>query len=407
MRTRLRKRLAGEHGQALILSICALTVMLGFSGLVIDIGRAYFAQRDIQSSADAAALAGAMELPDPAAAQAKAREYSGSPGSKNDKGDLNVVTATSTRCLTSVPGCLPVNAVTVDQNASVGTSFLKVFGVSKLDLHIRSTACSPCGSKPLDIMLVLDRTGSMCQDSSGRDDPSCKDLNNARAGMKTFMKFFDSTIQWIGLAVLPPAWSTSSKCDPGDTNAYNSTSAPYVVVGLSDDYKLKGGAINTNSNLYKTINCVQGGGRTSYATAIEAAQAELVAHGRPDVANVIVFLSDGAANLGPTWKGTNTDYYKRPCHQGVSSAGVAKGAGTTVYSIGYDLNASGGGANVCTHTNGTLETGITAYSALQAMASGSDHFYNQPTDSELNTIFTQVASDLSHGSARLIDNDTP
>src|SRR6476646_3748973 len=75
--------------------------------------------------------------------------------------------------------------------------------------------------------------------------------------MKTFMKFFDSTIQWIGLAVLPPAWSTSSKCDPGDTNAYNSTSAPYVVVGLSDDYKLKGGAINTNSNLYKTINCVQ------------------------------------------------------------------------------------------------------------------------------------------------------
>jgi hypothetical protein len=406
MRPRMRKRLAGEHGQAIVMSICALTVLLGFSGLVIDIGRAYFAQRNIQASADAAALAGAMELPDPAAAQAKAREYSGSPGRKNAKQDLNVVTSTSTRCLTSVPGCLPVNSVSVDQNVSVDTSFLKVFGVDKLDLHIKSTACSPCGSKPLDIMLVLDRTLSMCLDSSLNYN-SCVDLNNAKAGMRTFMSFFDSSIQWIGLALTPPASSISAKCSPGDTSDYDDPSAPYVVVGLSDDYKVKGGALNTNSNLYKTLNCVQAGGLTSYATAIESAQAELVAHGRPDVQNVIVFLSDGAANRGPSYKGPKSPYVTTPCHQGVASAGDAKAAGTIVYSIGYDLDASGGTANVCTATSGALEKNITAYSALEAMASGSDHFYNQPNPSELNTIFTQVASDLSHGSARLIDNDTP
>ena len=39
------------------------------AGFAIDVGHAYLVQRQLQAAADAAALAGALELPDVAAAQ--------------------------------------------------------------------------------------------------------------------------------------------------------------------------------------------------------------------------------------------------------------------------------------------------------------------------------------------------
>ena len=52
------------------------------------------------------------------------------------------------------------------------TAFLKILGLNEIVLHTKSVACSPCGTKPLDIMLVLDRTGSMCQNSRAAPTPT-------------------------------------------------------------------------------------------------------------------------------------------------------------------------------------------------------------------------------------------
>ena len=85
---------------------------------------------------------------------------------------------------------------------------------------------------------------------------------------------------------------------------------------------------------------------------------------------------------------------------------VGMTVGTAVYSIGYDLNAVNGGANKCTSSTGSTETGITAYQALEQIASTSDTFYNQPSAGQLNTLFQQVAVDIQRGASGLIDNDT-
>src|SRR3954470_2143066 len=53
-----------ESGQAIVLSAVWMIVLLGMAGLVIDVGSWYRAQRNLQADADAAALAGAQELPD-------------------------------------------------------------------------------------------------------------------------------------------------------------------------------------------------------------------------------------------------------------------------------------------------------------------------------------------------------
>ena len=80
--------------------------------------------------------------------------------------------------------------------------------------------------------------------------------------------------------------------------------------------------------------------------------------------------------------------------------------GTLIYSIGYDLDALNGGANVCTDYNGNAEKpAITAYSAISQIASRPDTFYNQPNPGQLKTIFTEIAADIAHGSSALIDND--
>lgn len=52
---------------------------------------------------------------------------------------------------------------------------------------------------------------------------------------------------------------------------------------------------------------------------------------------MIVLLSDGAANTGPLYYPATSPYLVTPCHQGIVSAQAATIAGSTVYSIGYDV----------------------------------------------------------------------
>ncbi len=395
-----------QSGQVIVFTVVALAALLGMAAFVIDIGYAYFTQRSLQASADAAALAGAQQLPDPAVSAAVAKLYGTGPTAKNANTRATSITElVTTKCIATVPGCNPVNTVVVDETAQVDTYFAQLLGFKSFKIHARSTACSPCGVKPLDVMVVLDRTGSMCQNSSGGSDPACTDLNNARTGIKTFLSYLDPATEWVGLAVLPPASSLGAKCSTPATSNYNSTGSPYVLVPLSKDYKFKSGALNSSSNLITTLDCVKGAGNTAYANAIEAAQGELNAHGRPAVQDVIVFLSDGAANLGPTYYPITSAYRTQPCHQGVSSAGYSKSSGALVYTIGYALDDDTGG---CTSYTGKAEKPvITVYDAMQGMASSAGDFYNKPTPGQLNTIYTQIAADISRGTAALINDNTP
>jgi hypothetical protein len=74
-----------------------------------------------------------------------------------------------------------------------------------------------------------------------------------------------------------------------------------------------------------------------------------------------------------------------------------------VYSIGYDLDALDGGANECRlQSTGQLESPtITAYRALEQIASGPDEFFNQPGAGELETIYGKIAAELA--GARLVE----
>lgn len=419
-----------------------MPVLLGLVGVVLDVGHAYSVQRRLQATADSAALAGAANLPSAANAVSAAQSYGAKPGEQNALGGGDTVTENvSTKCLATFPGCTTANAVTVSESATVNTFFARVLGVKTFTVNAKSTACSPCGAKPLDIMIVLDRTGSMCLDDN--DQPNgCVDLTNARNGISTFLDLMDPSLDRVGLAVLPPAPSASSPCGTptyvtrtgddypsgGYEDFYSSQTAPYVLVPLTSTYATRTGVLNTSSSLISTLNCLPAAGWTAYAKALEAAQAELQKDGRPGVQKAIVFFSDGAANTGPRYLDSNptkcnantctTPYVTQPCNQGVTSAAAIKATGTLIYSMGYDLAA--GTANICqTNTYETNRRGqltstqndetpaITATSALQEIASGPTYFYDQPTASQVNTLFAQLGANLLAGTANLVSNDMP
>jgi Flp pilus assembly protein TadG len=404
MRTLIRRN--DENGQVFVFLAVMLVVLLGCAALVVDVGRAYLAKRHLQASADAAATAGALELPDPIAAQDFAMNYSGQDGAKNDNNKLpGVTTSVTTKCLSFAP-CSPVNTVVVEQTTVVPTIFAKVLGIDQFTIKAKATACSPCSSKPLDIMLVLDRTGSMCQFSNGSSDSACTDLTNAKNGLLEFVQYMDPAIHKIGLAVFPPRTSSGSACSTPASSNYNSTSSVYTLVPLSTNYKV-GNTLNEGSQLVSTIRCQRGGGSTAYAHALERAQTELQSsRGRPGVQDVIVFFSDGAANTGPTYLSSTSPYRTRPCRQGVTSATTIKATGTLIYSIGYDLDALNGGANICENgvTGADESPAITAYQAISQIATNSSTFFNRPNPGDLTAVYTQIAAEI--GGTRLIPDDS-
>ena len=66
------RKARGERGQILAVVALALVALLGVAAFSIDVGYAYYAKRQLQSATDAAALAGAQDLPNATTAIATA-----------------------------------------------------------------------------------------------------------------------------------------------------------------------------------------------------------------------------------------------------------------------------------------------------------------------------------------------
>ncbi len=74
-------RLRNESGQAVLMTVLFLAVLIGVAAMSVDVGSWYRQQRQAQATADAAALAGAQALPaDPTQAQVLAAQYATSNG---------------------------------------------------------------------------------------------------------------------------------------------------------------------------------------------------------------------------------------------------------------------------------------------------------------------------------------
>ena len=137
MRIRSDAKQRGERGQGLVLFVLAAGVLFGFTALAIDVGVILQQRRSMQNAADAAALAGAVELPqNPLLAQAKAEEWAANNGVDTAAGDEIDVTVDVLE-----------NSVTVSVHREQGFIFGRALGLLSVDVHADATARA--GSPPM------------------------------------------------------------------------------------------------------------------------------------------------------------------------------------------------------------------------------------------------------------------
>lgn len=327
-----------ERGQALVLGVLALVVLIGFTALSVDVGFFLRHRALVQQAADAAALAGSQALPDdPVAAEQIAREYAEKNGVDPDTLDI------SFRCTSEYEvACNPAegkwDTIEVSGRLDVPFFFAPVLSLTGVEDSCWLDSCPVvesaaacrglCGGDPtvpVDVVQVLDRTGSMSGD----------DMQNAKNAAETLLETFNPDLHRVGLGVLGPGLSASNACHSG-------LPGEWLPVHLSDDYQNPGGQLNNGSRLVDTIHCL---GTSSVGTdlgdPIRAAVAELQANGRPDTKWGIILLTDGAANQPFTDDET-------AWHDCASQEPVTSGSGDN---DGYDNQAQ----NACTNGNGQAQ----------------------------------------------------
>jgi len=88
---KLKNKITSEKGSVLVMVALGMVVLLGCASLVTDVGLLYTSRNRLINAADAAALAGAQELPDkPEMAEVVAREYAMANGVSEDNLDVEV-----------------------------------------------------------------------------------------------------------------------------------------------------------------------------------------------------------------------------------------------------------------------------------------------------------------------------
>ena len=126
----MAKAFRGERGQTLPLVVLFVTSLIGMSGLVIDVGSWYLSKQHLQAAVDAAALAGASQLP---SGWAAASSTAGSEFANNDLPGDSASYANTT-------DLSPNDSVTVTATRTAPTYFAKIFGFAGITITAAAQA---------------------------------------------------------------------------------------------------------------------------------------------------------------------------------------------------------------------------------------------------------------------------
>lgn len=508
----MRRFLRDERGQSIAVLMVTISATMGLAGLSLESGHIYYAYRLLQASTNAAALAGAYQMPNTTAAGTAVTTYSAASGDLNATKMLQNAVATPTyKCLSTVTTSLDIacqtatgasggyNGLTVTQTAKIPLWFGGLVGFKSLNVEAVATAAMRGGANtPWNIAIIQDTTASMDDEDSG-DQCNNTQINCSLQGMQVLLNDLYpcgmgqtctstgvAAVDSVSLFVFPAVTSaTASKdyvcntSDPTivaytfpDTSPAYTSGAPasnlqlpsgdtYQILGFQNNYKTTDASTSLNQTAGVTIaagdsgksGCsglqAPGGEGTYYAQVIYAAQAALAVQqaANPGSKNALIILTDGnatacASNANQTAGGcstkaqivategtlngtgtskTNASHYQDPtypsalgeCGQAVLAAQYAANQGTTVYTIGYGTETSGGCLSDKTYSatvttdGGSWGPGDQPCQAIAAMASSQVNFYSDdgngcqataPSNqsiTKLTAIFRAITDNLS------------
>ena len=397
----LRAVWGDRKGSTMVIIGALIPGLLGVTGLSVDVGRALAAKKQLDDATQAVAFAGAYALSQANANASTVTTAINTWKSANAPSGLTITNTTTNLSCNSTTAGLPAcngtnpNVVTVTQTASTSTYFLKAMGKTSFALSSTVAAAKAGGNaKPLNVMFVLDATGSM-----GSTDSNCTVPGVSRPtrwqcalySIQSVLKVMPTSLDKVGLMIFPgmgTQYSPTSHPCPTQPNSvpYLSTNIKYQIgTALNNTYNNGAGALSTASPMVQAVGiyptssggltpCVTNrGGQGSYAAeVITKAHAALPVE--TGVQNVIILLSDGDYGASKAELSNNTAKVSRQCGQAVDAAAAATSAGTVVYSVAYGAPSSG------------CSTGDThnPCTGMQAIASDPTKFFTTSTTCKIN-----------------------
>ena len=150
-----------ESGQALVMSILFMTMLLAFMALAVDVGILFRARRAVQAAADAAAVAAAEDYKlngtnkltyatNGGIAAATANGYT-----NGTKGVAVTITPLNTGLYSWCTGCMQATV-----NAPNPTFFMSLFNYNSIDVGARAVAGPPKSGGWENCMILLGSTGA-------------------------------------------------------------------------------------------------------------------------------------------------------------------------------------------------------------------------------------------------------
>ena len=151
----MRTTLADQKGAVLIIFALLLLVLIGFTALAMEAGRWYMVRAELSKSVDAAAIAGAKNISNP---------YADKLDLARDFGRENFPTGYAGTPAMGTAGAVTFNAVELSDHRIQVTGSVtalaylaQLFGVNQ----VATSATGVAKKNEVEIMLVLDRSGSM------------------------------------------------------------------------------------------------------------------------------------------------------------------------------------------------------------------------------------------------------
>ena len=246
----MRRIVTEQRGQVLPWLVLGMTMMVGTTGMSIDVGHAYVVHAKLQNCANAAALAAAGQV---YVSQSQSNNptivadlYSCSSGDKNADATVGTVyTSVNSVCLNSLEPSGTTcgssgtpNAVKVKETTTVPTWLLGVLGINSIPVAASATASMGGLSNPWNVAIIVDSTGSMAS-----VDNNCGSLTEFQCALSGVQALLSSTnpcpagaSSCGGATGITPKIGVSLFTFPPVLTSYNGTSVPSV----SDDINCNG-----------------------------------------------------------------------------------------------------------------------------------------------------------------------
>ncbi len=287
-----------------------------------------------------------------------------------------------------------VSAGDIDLTGAGGTmtiqkgdsDFLTAFSALSSTSNLRDTVTTP-----LDIVLVLDASGSM-DDAMGRSD-STKRIDALKAAANSFIdkiaesngKIADES-QRHRVSIVK---FSGKKSDRVGNDTYRSGGYTY---NYSQVMKTMTTVDSTGAtSLKSTVSSISPAGSTRADYGLELASSQLASNGRTGATKVVVFFTDGA----PT---SSNGFESSVANSAVSAAKSMKDAGTTIYTVGIFSGASpadiSGRKNSFMNAVSSNYPKATAYNDLGDRVTGAAYYKTATTSGDLKTLFEDISQEI-------------